>query len=309
MSSTGTSLDQQSMQHQIRTWKEKRKAIILAHNYQSAEVQDVADLCGDSLELARKAAATDAETIVFCGVHFMAESAKILSPQKTVLLPVPEAGCPMADMVTAPSLAAFKQAHPDTAIVAYVNSSAEVKAESDYCCTSANAVTLVNAIPERKILFVPDKNLGHWVKRHTDKDVTLWDGFCATHDLITVADVVKARAAHGEAQLLVHPECKPEICDMADAVLSTSQMIAYAQKSAHQAFIIATEVGLLHALQKANPHKQFYAVNEDMYCPNMKLTDIHDVIKALVEFETQITVPEAVQKKAVAALEAMIRYG
>ncbi len=309
MSSVDTYPDQQSLQHQVQEWKEKRKAIILAHNYQLAEVQEVADLCGDSLELARKAAATAAQTIVFCGVHFMAESAKILSPQKTVLLPVPEAGCPMADMVTAPSLEAFKREHPDTAIVAYVNSSAEVKAESDYCCTSANAVTLVNAVPERKILFVPDKNLGHWVKRHTDKEIILWDGYCATHDMITVKDVDKARTDHPEAQLLVHPECRPEICDMADAVLSTSQMIAYAQKSPHQSFIIATEVGLLHPLHKAIPAKQFYAVNEDMYCPNMKLTDLNDVLHALMDMKTEITVPETVREKAVAALEAMIRYG
>lgn len=301
--------DRQSLLSDIQIWKTKRKAVILAHNYQLGEVQDCADFSGDSLELARQAAGTGAETIVFCGVHFMAESAKILSPNKTVLLPVPEAGCPMADMITVSGLRQVKANHRDAAVVAYVNSAAEIKAESDYCCTSANAVALVQAIPERKIIFVPDKNLGQWVAKHTDKEIILYDGFCATHDQVTVNDIEQARATHPEACLLVHPECRPDVCDRADEVLSTSQMIRFAQQSSRQTFLIGTETGLLHTLRQANPNKLFYPVQAEMICPNMKLTGLGDVLHALKNNKTIIDVPALIRQQAQKALEAMLQYG
>lgn len=306
---SGLPAGQEALTEKIKQLKEEHDAVILAHNYQLAEIQEMADYSGDSLELARKAAATDASVIVFCGVHFMAESAKILSPDKKVLLPVKEAGCPMADMITAKALQEMKAQHPQAVVVAYVNSSAEVKAESDYCCTSANAVTLVNAIPEEEVLFVPDKNLGSWVARHTDKKIILWDGFCATHDMITVADVEKARKDYPDAELLVHPECRPEICDQADAVLSTSQMIKYVKTSPTAAFIIGTETGLLHPLQQAAPSKKNYPLCKEMICPNMKLTTLQDLANALAQGINEITVGEEIRTKAIKSLEAMIHYG
>lgn len=290
----------------IRFWQKQRQAVILAHNYQNPEVQDMADFTGDSLELSRRAAQTDAAVIVFCGVHFMAESAKILSPAKTVLLPAPEAGCPMAEMADLKELQRLKASHPQAAVVAYVNSAAEIKAESDVCCTSANAVEVVNALPHSEIIFVPDQNLGHWVSLHTAKKIILWEGFCATHARATVGDVLQARAAHPGAEVLVHPECRPEVCAAADEVLSTSGMLRHAHGSEKSEFILGTEIGLLHPLRKQDPEKRFYPLSDAMVCPNMKLTTLEDVARALETLEPKIAVAEAIRKKAARALEKML---
>jgi quinolinate synthase len=291
----------------LQFWKQKRSAVILAHNYQIDEVQDAADYSGDSLELSRLAAKTDAPVIVFAGVHFMAESAKILSPQKTVLLPVKEAGCPMADTVTAEDLRRARAEHPQAAVVTYVNSTAEVKAESDVCCTSANAVQVVNALKAEEVIFVPDKNLADWVARHTTKRIIPWAGSCCTHNNLRLQDVTVAQAAHPGAAFLAHPECRPEVCALAQAVLSTSGMLKHVKSDPGSEYIIGTEVGLLHRLRLENPGKKFYPVSEAMVCRTMKMTTLSHVADAL-EFNRQvIEVPEPVRARAARALEAMLQ--
>lgn len=291
----------------IREWKARRQAVILAHNYQIGPVQDVADFTGDSLELSRLAARTDAPVLVFAGVSFMAESAKILSPGKTVLLPETAAGCPMADTVTAMALRAAKQEHPRAAVVVYVNSSAAVKAEADVCCTSANAVEVVNALPHSEILFVPDKNLADWVARHTDKRIIPWAGGCCTHDNITLQDVEAALAMHPGARFMAHPECRPDVCARAHAVLSTSGMLRYAKSEPAREFVVGTEVGLLHRLRLENPDKQFYPLSEQAICRTMKLTTLNSVADALEHLKHPIEVPEAVRARAENALTAMLK--
>lgn len=291
----------------IREWKARRQAVILAHNYQIGPVQDVADFTGDSLELSRLAARTDAPVLVFAGVSFMAESAKILSPGKTVLLPETAAGCPMADTVTAMALRAAKQEHPRAAVVVYVNSSAAVKAEADVCCTSANAVEVVNALPHSEILFVPDKNLADWVARHTDKRIIPWAGGCCTHDNITLQDVEAALAVHPGARFMAHPECRPDVCARAHAVLSTSGMLRYAKSEPAREFVIGTEIGLLHRLRLENPDKQFYPLSERAICRTMKLTTLNSVADALEYLKHPIEVPEAVRARAENALTAMLK--
>ena len=250
----------------IQRLKRERNAILLAHNYQTPEIfHGVADIVGDSLALAREAAKAKADVIVLAGVHFMAETAKILAPDKTVLLPEPKAGCPMADMVTGEALAAWKADHPGVPVVTYVNSSGEVKAQSDVCVTSANAVAVVRALGEPRILFAPDRNLGSWVARSLpDVEVLLWDGWCPTHDDVTTAAVLAARAAHPGAPVMAHPECRPEVVDLADAVLSTSQMLAFASDSPAEEFVVVTEAGLIHGLQKAAPKKRFFELSPRM---------------------------------------------
>ncbi|NTW28779.1 MAG: quinolinate synthase NadA [Coriobacteriia bacterium] len=303
-------IDIAALSAEIRTLAQERDAVILAHNYQRAEVQDVADFVGDSLGLSRQAAATGATTIVFAGVHFMAETAKILAPEKTVLLPEPKAGCPMADMVTGEALRAWKAANPSVPIVTYVNSSAEVKAESDVCVTSANAVAVVRALGAKRILFAPDRNLGSWVARALPGvEVTLWEGWCPTHDEVTPAAVLAAREAHPGALVMAHPECRPEVVDLADAVLSTSQMLAYAAESPAQEFIVVTEAGLLHALSKAAPDKRFFELAPRMLCPNMKLTTLTKVRDALLNGTGEVTVPADVRERARAAVEKMVAIG
>ena len=270
--------DTAALSAEIRELAHDRGAVILAHNYQRAEVQDVADFVGDSLGLSRQAAATDASVIVFAGVHFMAETAKILAPAKTVLLPEPKAGCPMADMVTGEALAAWKAEHPGVPVVTYVNSSAEVKAESDVCVTSANAVAVVRALGAPRILFAPDRNLGSWVARSLPEvDVVLWEGWCPTHDEVTAAQVLAARAVHPDALVMAHPECRPDVVDLADAVLSTSQMLALATDSPAREFVVITESGLLYGLRKAAPDKSFFELEPRMLCPNMKVTTLAKV--------------------------------
>jgi quinolinate synthase len=294
----------------IRELAEDRGAVILAHNYQRAEVQDVADFVGDSLGLSRQAAATDASTIVFAGVHFMAETAKILAPAKTVLLPEPRAGCPMADMVTGEALRAWKAEHPGVAVVTYVNSSAEVKAESDVCVTSANAVAVVRALGASHILFAPDKNLGHWVARSLpDIAVDVWEGWCPTHDQVTPEHVLAAREAHPGALVMAHPECRPEVVDLADAVLSTSQMLNFAATSPAEEFVVVTESGLIHGLQKAAPGKHFFELSPRMLCPNMKITTLQKVHDCLANGTGEVEVPQSVSDRALAAVEKMIAIG
>ncbi|MFZ5599463.1 MAG: quinolinate synthase NadA [Bacillota bacterium] len=292
---------------EVKRLKKERNAIILAHVYQRPEVQEAADIIGDSLELSRRAAATDADVIVFCGVHFMAESAAILSPEKIVLLPEENAGCPMADMVTAEGLRAKKKEMPGAVVVAYVNTSAEVKAESDICCTSANAVKIVQSIPEDKpIIFIPDKNLGAYVATKTGRPMTLWEGWCNTHDWVTTEDVAKSKEQHPDALVLIHPECRPEVVAMADYVSSTTGLIKFAKDSDAKEFIIGTESGILHQLYKQCPGKEFYLATKRLVCPNMKATTLNKVKEALETMQPRITVPPDIRARALTCLEKML---
>lgn len=296
-----------SLSASLQKLKKERNAVILAHVYQRPEVQEVADFVGDSLQLSQQAAQTDADVIVFCGVHFMAESAAILSPEKIVLLPEERAGCPMADMVTAEALRKRKAEIPGVQVVTYVNSSAEVKAESDVCCTSSNAVKVVAAMPkDRPILFIPDKNLGDWVSKKTGREMILWEGYCNTHERLTVEDIDKAKAAHPEAQVIVHPESRPEVVAMADYVASTTGLVKYAVDSDANSFIVGTEEGILHPLRKKAPHKNFYLASQRLVCPNMKATSLEKVVWSLQEMQPQITVEPAIREKALASLERML---
>lgn len=295
---------------EIRRLAAERGAVILAHNYQRPEVQDAADFVGDSLGLSRQAAATDAEVIVFAGVHFMAETAKILSPGKTVLMPEPTAGCPMADMIAAEQAVAFKDAHPGVPLVTYVNSSAEVKAVSDVCCTSANAPEVVRSLGVERVLFAPDRNLAAWVATQVPEvEVIAWDGFCPTHDRVQVEAVEEAAREHPDAEVLVHPECRPEVVALADAVLSTSGMLRHAVASDAEAFVVVTEEGLMHGLEKAAPGKRFFGVCPPMLCPNMKLTTLEKVRNCLLQMSGEIRVPDDVRERAYAAVERMIAIG
>lgn len=287
--------------------KDKRNAVIVAHSYQIGEVQDIADMVGDSYALSKFCANNTADVIVFCGVHFMAESAKILSPEKTVLLPEIDAGCPMADMVTADALREKKALHPEAAVVCYINSSAEVKAESDVCCTSSNAVKIVRSIKEKEIIFVPDKNLGCYVANMVpEKEIILWEGFCITHHRVRATDVEKAKQMHPDAILLVHPECRPEITQLADFVGSTKAILDYVEASEHTKFIIGTEMGILHTLEKNNPDKTFYILSPSFICPNMKKTSLASVYNALNENKYNIEINEEIRVKAEKALVKML---
>jgi len=296
-----------SLVDEIRRLQKERNAILLAHNYQPDEVQEIADITGDSLELAMRAMKTQARVIVLCGVHFMAESASILSPNKTVLLPRLEAGCPMADMVDAASLAAWRKQHPEAVVVTYVNSSAEVKALSDICCTSGNAVNVVRSIPEGKDIFmVPDRNLAQYVSMASGRKLTWWDGCCPIHDRLTAAEVMEEKEAHPEALVIAHPECTPEVLEIADAVLSTSGMIDFCHRAEAKEFIVATESGLLYRLRKSNPGKRFYTPSGEMICPDMKIITLEDIRNSLVTMSPVVRVPEEVRLKAKAALDAML---
>ncbi|MHB1313959.1 MAG: quinolinate synthase NadA [Christensenellales bacterium] len=291
----------------IEHLKKERNAVLLAHFYQWPQVQDIADFVGDSLDLSRKAKDTDADVIVFCGVKFMAETAKILSPQKTVLLPEPSAGCPMADMVAPEDIERLKEEHPGAAVVCYVNSSAQVKAASDICCTSSNAVKVVSSLAQEEIIFVPDRNLGHYVSRFLpQKKFILFDGFCPTHNRISVKDVEKVRQAFPDAPILVHPECIPAVVDLADFAGSTAQIINHAQKLDSQVIIIGTECGVLHRLQQLCPGKQFYTLHQAMVCPNMKKTTLDHVYKSLEKMQYRIELDEQVIQKAVVSLNRML---
>ncbi|MCK9441788.1 MAG: quinolinate synthase NadA [Methanothrix sp.] len=290
----------------ILALKEERQATILAHNYQMPQVQDVADLVGDSLELSRAAARLDSEVIIFCGVDFMAETAAILSPQKKVVLPEKGAWCPMAHMITPEQLCDLKTIHPEAAVVCYVNSTAEIKAESDVCCTSANGVQVVNSLSEKEVIFVPDRNLAAYVARHTDKKIIPWNGYCYVHDRLTAEEVRVARAEHPLAEVLVHPECRPEVIDQADFAYSTAGMGKHAKASAVKEFIIGTEMGMIYRLKKENPEKEFYPLSTKAICQNMKKTDLVKVLRALQTLQPQVTVPEEIAVRARRSIERML---
>ncbi len=294
----------------INKLRKEKNAVILAHNYQIGDVQDIADFVGDSLALSRKAAETEADVIIFCGVHFMAETAKILSPEKTVILPDENAGCPMANMLTKKELLAFKTEHPDALVVAYVNCSAEIKAESDVCCTSANAVKIIESLPEDKeILFVPDQSLGDYVRGKTGRKITLWQGYCPTHHRFLTKDVEDARKNHPDAPVCVHPEATGDVLSLADFIGSTSQILAYCRESDKKEFIIGTEIGILHTLKKENPEKVFYPLSILGDCPNMKLTTLEKVLWSLEDMEYEIKLDEEIRLAAENSVKKMVEIG
>lgn len=295
-----------SLEEKILKLKKERNAIILAHNYQLGEVQDIADFVGDSLQLSQNAAATSAEVIVFCGVHFMAETAAILCPDMTVLLPDTHAGCPMANMINAEKLRKRKQELPGATVVCYVNTTAEVKAESDICCTSANALKIVESLDSDEILFIPDQYLGHYVSTQTDKKMVFWPGYCPTHIRILPQHIIRLKQEYPHAKVLVHPECRPEVIALADEVLSTGGMCRYAGRADVNKMIIGTELGIIHRLKKENPDKIFIPVSEQAICPNMKLITLEKVLWSLEEMTPQVTVPEPIRIKAKAAVDRML---
>ncbi len=320
----------EKIKEEIFALKEKTNAIILSHNYQRGEVQDIADFVGDSLELSKTASTIDCDVIVFCGVHFMAESASILSPDKTVLLPELDAGCPMADMIqvslprkvwkTFPgyevqpsfvfphefTLRDIKAKYPGVPVVAYVNTTADVKAESDICCTSANVVKIIESLPDEKVICIPDRNLSMWAAKNTKKQVITWDGFCHVHDRVTKQDAIRTKQEHPDAILMAHPECRPEVLELADHVTSTSGMLRFAKASDAKEFIVGTEIGIMHRLKKENADKIFYPLRRDMICPNMKKTTLNSVLTALREMKNVIKVPEEIRIPAKRALDRML---
>jgi len=324
------STNSQALIEEIQRLKGELNAIIIAHNYQREEVQEIADFTGDSLELSRKASTMQCEVIVFCGVDFMAESASILSPAKTVLLPEPGATCPMAAMIRAGSprklwkdfpgykekptlvypiefsLKDIKDRHPGVPVVAYVNTTAEIKAEVDICCTSANVIEVINSLPDRQVICVPDKNLSMWAQRNSDKEIISWDGFCHVHDRITAEDVINARKAHPDALFMAHPECRPEVVDLADHVTSTSGMLRYAGASESGEFIVGTETGLIYRLGLENPDKIFHPLRKDMICPNMKKTTLGSVRDSLRDMKHVVKVPEDIRVRAKRSLDRML---
>jgi len=301
-------MTKEQMRKEILRLKKEKGTVILVHNYQIGEIQDLADFLGDSLGLSREASRISEELIVFCGVTFMAETAKILSPGKKVLLPRKDAECPMAEMVNVEDLKKLKAKHPDAVVVTYVNSTAEVKAESDVCCTSANAVKIVQNIDAEEIIFTPDRNLASYVQRFTKKKIIPWEGFCYVHNQFTREEVIRAKEAHPRALLMVHPECQPEVIDLADKVLSTSGMVKVARESSAREFLVGTEEGMLYRLKKENPDKNFYSAGTAKFCRGMKATRLKDLYKALLEEQYEIILPEDIMNKARMALERMLTY-
>jgi quinolinate synthase len=295
------------LRERLEQLKKERNAIILAHYYQRDEIQEVADFRGDSFLLAQKAATTDADVIVFCGVHFMGESAKILAYDKTVLVPDERAGCPMADMVNVEGLRELKRKHPNAAVVTYINSSAEIKAETDICCTSSNAVKIIQSIDADEIIWVPDKNLGQYVAQFTDKKMIIWEGYCNTHDMLTVKDVMEMKAKYPNAQFVAHPECRPEVLKLADFIGSTTAIIKYCRESPHQEFIVGTEDGTGYQLRKDSPHKTFHFASKFLVCPNMKVNNLKKLVKCLETMRPQIYVPPHIADKARVSLERMLQ--
>ncbi len=303
-------MNHSAMHAEIRRLAKEKGAVILAHNYQRPEVQDVADFVGDSLGLSRQAAATTANMTVFCGVHFMAETAAILAPARPVILPDIEAGCPMADMVDVDGLEELKAEHPGAVVVSYVNTTAAIKAISDVCCTSANAVNIIRSVPkDKEIIFTPDRNLGSWAAQRAGRWVIVWPGFCPTHGLIDVDDVTDARAAHPKAKVVVHPECEPDVVALADAVESTSGMVRFCREDDAEEYIIGTELGMLYRLEKDVPGKRFYPVTQLTVCPNMKLITLEKVLKALQREGPVVTVEEEIRVKALRAVQRMVEVG
>ncbi|MBN2119669.1 MAG: quinolinate synthase NadA [Candidatus Omnitrophica bacterium] len=299
----------ESFVERIIKLKTQKQAVMLAHNYQLGQIQDVADFLGDSLELAKRSKGLGCKMIIFCGVRFMAETAKILSPEKKVVLPVEDAGCPLADTITVEDLQRLKATYPDAKVVSYVNSSAEIKAESDVCCTSANASTVVENIDVPQIIFVPDANLGRWVqKNNPSKKLIIWPGSCYVHQQFTLEDLQNARKSFPEAEILVHPECRPEVQDNADFVVSTSGMLKRAKSSQVKTLIIATEEGLIYRLKKENPKKEFYSLGNSRICLNMKKTTLAEVLAALEDEKPEVSLKDDVIKKARKALEEMVKF-
>jgi len=301
-----TAVEMNDLERKIRDLLSQRNAILLAHNYQRPEIQDMADLTGDSLGLSIEAAATEADVIVFAGVHFMAESAAILSPDKTVLIPRSDAGCPMADMITREAALAFRKGHPGAPLVTYVNSTADVKAVSDICCTSANAVSVVNSLDAHTVLMAPDRNLAHYTARFSKKIIHWHDGFCPTHERLTPEEVARVKREHPDAFFMAHPECRPSVVDMADKVASTSGMLSFVKKAPQKKFIIGTEMGILHPLKKDNPDKEFIPAASHMICRNMKLTTLQDVYDCLLEMKNVITVAPDIREAAKESLDRML---
>jgi quinolinate synthase len=290
----------------IRRLAAEKNAVILAHNYQRYEVQQAADLFGDSLGLSRQAAETSARMIVFAGVFFMAESAKILSPRKKVVMPVLEAGCPLADTLTVESLRTLKEEHPGAPVVCYINTSAAIKAECDICCTSANMLQVVESLPDRKLIFVPDRNMGRYLQTQTSKELVLWKGVCPTHHRLKREHVLQLQQKHPGAKFIAHPECRLDVLELADAIRSTTGFFKYAAESEASEFIIGTETGVLPRMREVNPGKTFYAASEEMVCPNMKMTTLEDVLSVLETEENEVDVPAEIRERAVMALERML---
>lgn len=299
-------MNKAEIKDKISQLKKEKDAVILAHNYQVGDVQDIADYIGDSLGLSQQAAKVKEEVIIFCGVHFMAETAAILAPEKTVLMPEINAGCPMADMITAEELREWKRNYTGRKVVCYVNTSAAVKAECDVCCTSSNAVNVVNSIEGDEILFAPDKNLAAYVARHTQKKVIPWDGYCYVHNNILARDVREKKNLYPEAEVWVHPECRPEVIDMADKVLSTGGIVKEARVTAKKNIIIGTETGIIYRIKKENPTKNFYAARDQAFCSNMKKTDLKKVLRSLENMVHKVEVPLEISQRARSAIEKMV---
>lgn len=298
------------MKDDILRLKKEKKALILAHYYQNEDIQEIADEVGDSYYLSKKAREWKGDTIVFCGVRFMAESAKILSPEKKILMPVLDAGCPMADMAQVEDILKVKEKHPDAKVVCYINSNAEIKALSDVCCTSSNALKIVGSLDAEKIIFLPDKNLGQYVQEKLPhKQIILWDGFCITHKKVKAQEIIKAKEVHENIKVVVHPECEKEVRDLADFLGSTGEIIDYVTKSINKKFLIVTEEGVLHELRKRNRDKKFYIPGGSMNCVNMKKTKIEDVYYSLLNLKFEINIDEEIRKKAYNALELMHKLG
>jgi quinolinate synthase len=297
---------QEDIKGQIKDLLKKRNAVLLAHNYMRDEVQEIADITGDSLALSMEAARTSADVIVFCGVHFMAESASILSPDKTVLLPRLDAGCPMADMITVEGLLELKSRLPGVPVVTYVNSTAAVKAHSDICCTSANAGRVVNSLPDNEIIFAPDRNLGRFVAKTSPKTFHFWDGFCPTHERLRPEEAARLKAEYPDALFICHPECHPDVTALADHACSTSGMYEYCRTSPAKRFIIGTEAGILYRLKKENPDKEFILASPALICPNMKLISLEDILASLTTMTPEVRVPEDIRIPAKRALDRML---
>lgn len=290
----------------IRKLKKERNALILAHNYQLPEIQDIADFVGDSLELSRIAKRIEEEVIVFCGVHFMAETASILAPEKKILLPDINAGCPLANMISPEDVKRLKKEFPNALVVAYINTSAEVKAESDYCCTSANAIDVVEKVPSEEIIFIPDRNLGYYVSKNTRKKMYIWNGFCPTHQRILPQDIERLKREHPNAKIVVHPECRKEVLELADKIASTSGIIRFVKEDEGKEYIIGTEMGILHRLRKECPNKIFYPASSLSVCPNMKKNTLEKVLWSLEDLNPEVKVPEPIRSKALKAIENML---
>uniref|UniRef100_A0A7C3RL93 Quinolinate synthase n=1 Tax=Dictyoglomus thermophilum TaxID=14 RepID=A0A7C3RL93_DICTH len=294
------------IEEKIKKLKKERDAVILAHNYQLPEVQDIADFVGDSLELARIAKEVKEKVIIFCGVHFMAETASILAPDKIVILPDPHAGCPLANSITPADILKLKEKYKDHVVVSYINTTAEVKALSDYICTSANAVSVVDKISEDKIIFVPDRNLGYYVSKHTKKEMIIWDGFCPTHQRILPQNILELKEKHKDAKIVVHPECRKEVLDLADKVASTSGIIKYVKEDNHHRYIIGTEAGLLHRLRKEVPNKEFFLASPLAVCANMKKITLEKILWSLEDLSPQVKVPDHIREKALIPIMRML---